>query len=133
MLRNHLAAAGYTEIIPLAFSDAATERKFSSDTEPIRLLSPIAEDEAILRTSLVPTMLRTIQWNTNRGTRDLQFYELGKIYGQTGESRRLILAATGVLRTKNVHEEERPFNFYDLKGDVEDILDVFGLRLNSTS
>jgi len=133
MLRNHLAAAGYTEIIPLAFSDEATERKFSSDTEPIRLLSPIAEDEGILRTSLVPTMLRTIQWNTNRGTRDLQFYELGKIYGQTGESRRLILAATGALRTKNVHEEERPFNFYDLKGDVEDILDVFGLRLNSTS
>jgi phenylalanyl-tRNA synthetase beta chain len=133
MLRNQLAAAGYSEIIPLAFSDEATERRFSPDTEPIRLLSPIAEDEDILRTSLVATMLRTIQWNTNRGTRDLQFYELGKIYGQTGESRRLILAATGALRTKNVHEEERAFNFYDLKGDVEDILDVFGLGLKSTS
>ncbi len=28
-------------------------------------------------------------------------------------------AATGALRPKGVHEDEREFNFYDLKGDVE--------------
>jgi len=73
----------------------------------------------------VPSILRTIQWNANRGIRDLQLYEVGKVYHNGGESRSLIMASTGALRTKNVHEVEREFNFYDLKGDVEDLLSTF--------
>jgi phenylalanyl-tRNA synthetase beta chain len=56
--------------------------------------------------------------------RDLQFYELGKVYREGAEGRWLILAATGMLRPKSVHEAERLFNFYDLKGDVEDVLQI---------
>jgi phenylalanyl-tRNA synthetase beta chain len=95
----------------------------------VRLLNPMAEDESILRTSQVPGMLRTIQWNLNRGNRDLQLYELGKVYRRAGEHRSLMLAATGALQTKSVHEPEREFNFFDLKGDVEDILSRFNLQL----
>jgi phenylalanyl-tRNA synthetase beta chain len=62
----------------MAFSDDATERKFRPDVEPVRLLNPMAEDEAILRTRKCPRMLRTIQWNLNHGIRDLQLYELGR-------------------------------------------------------
>jgi len=133
LLRNLLAAAGYSEIVPMAFSDEAIERKFRPDTEPVKLMNPMAEDESILRTSLVPGMLRTIQWNANRGIRDVQLYELGKVYQKNGESRSAILAATGALRTKSVHEGEREFNFYDLKGDVEEILSAFKVSLDPHS
>jgi phenylalanyl-tRNA synthetase beta chain len=126
-LRNRLSAAGYSEIIPMAFSDEAIERKFRPDVEPVKLTNPLAENEAILRTSLLPSMLQTIQWNANRGIRDVQLYELGKIYHNGGENRSLIMAATGALRTKNVQEVEREFNFYDLKGDVEDLMSAFNL------
>src|SRR5262245_52881389 len=44
ILRSQLAAAGYSEIIPMAFSDEATERRFRADVEPVRLLNPMAED-----------------------------------------------------------------------------------------
>jgi phenylalanyl-tRNA synthetase beta chain len=128
LLRNRLASGGYSETIPMAFSDEATERRFRPDVIPVKLTNPMAEDEAILRTSLVPGMLRTIQWNMNRGMRDLQLYELGKTYAAGGESRSLIMAAVGALRTKSVHEAAREFDFYDLKGDVEDILDMFNLE-----
>ena len=128
-LRNRLAAAGFFEIVPMAFSDESTERKFRPNTDPVKLMNPMAEDEAVLRTSLVPSMLRTIQWNANRGIRDVQLYELGKVYRDGGENRSLIIAATGALRMKSVHEAERDFNFYDLKGDVEDLLDAFNVTL----
>jgi phenylalanyl-tRNA synthetase beta chain len=127
-LRNYLAAAGYSETIPMAFSDRTTEQKFRPNLEPVTLVNPMAEDEAVLRTSLLPGMLRTIQWNTNRGIRDLQLYELGKTYRRAGESRSLVIAATGSLRTQNVHESEREFTFYDLKGDVTDLLDAFSVK-----
>jgi phenylalanyl-tRNA synthetase beta chain len=132
ILRNSLEAAGYTEIMPMAFSDEATERKFRPNVEPVRLSNPMAEDEAILRTSLVPGMLRTIQWNANRGIRDVQFYEIGKVYRRGGEDRWVILAAAGALRTKSVQESERDVNFYDIKGDVEEILKTFNIGPAST-
>ena len=132
LLRDRLASSGYSEVIPIVFSDLSIERKFRPDTEPVRLLNPMAEDEAILRTSQLPSMLRTLEWNLNHGVRDLQFYELGKTYAQDGERRSLILAATGALRRKSVYESEREFNFFDMKGDVEDVLDTFNIELNSS-
>ena len=133
LLRNRLAAAGYSETIPMAFSDEATERKFRPNVRPIELMNPMAEDEAILRTSLIPSMLRTIQWNVNRETRDLQLYELGKVYKHDGESRTLILAVTGLLRTKSVHDSEREVNFFDLKGHVDDLLEFFNVTFQADS
>jgi phenylalanyl-tRNA synthetase beta chain len=132
LLRNTLAGAGYSEIVPMGFSDEASERRFRPDTDPVRLMNPMAEDEAILRTSQLPSMLRTLQWNLNRGNRDLQFYEIGKVYRVGRESRCLILAAMGMQRKKTVHEAGREFDFFDMKGDVEDILDTFNFDLNAT-
>jgi phenylalanyl-tRNA synthetase beta chain len=40
------------------------------------------------------------------------------------------MAATGSLRGKTVHETEREFSFYDLKGDVTDILETFTVRFH---
>jgi phenylalanyl-tRNA synthetase beta chain len=133
LLRQRLIACGYSEVIPIVFSDEASEHRFRPDVEPVRLMNPIAEDQGILRTSQVPGMLRTIQWNLNRGIRDLQFYELGKTYHHGGERRSLILAATGSLRPKTVHEQGRDFSFFDLKGDVEEILNTFKIHLHSIS
>jgi phenylalanyl-tRNA synthetase beta chain len=73
-------------------------------------------------------MLRNLLWNVNRGGRNLQLYELGKVYRRAGEQRSLILAGAGALRSKSVHENEREFNFFDLKGDVEEILAAFNLQ-----
>jgi phenylalanyl-tRNA synthetase beta chain len=130
-LRNLLATTGYTEIVPMVFSDEVTERRFRPEIEPVRLLNPMAENEAILRTSPLPGMLRTIQWNLYHGIRDLQLYEIGKIYRRGGERRALILAATGAARRKTVHEQDREFNFFDLKGDVEEMLEAFNFGLAS--
>ncbi len=129
LLRNRLAAAGYSEVTTMAFSKETDEGKFRTGVEPVKFLNPMADDEAILRTSLIPSMLRTIQWNLNRGIRDLQLYEIGKSYEKGSETRSLILAATGASRTKSVHEMPREFNFYDMKGDVEDLLESFDVKL----
>ncbi len=54
----------------------------------------MTEDATILRTSLVPGILKSLHWNLNRGIHDLQFFELSKVYSKSGENRTLILAAT---------------------------------------
>ena len=120
-----LSNSGYSEIATYSFSDEETERHYRPDIEPVRFQNPMTEDAAILRTSLIPGMLKSLHWNLNRGIHDLQFFELSKVYGKAGESRALILAATGSIRAHSVHETPRDFTFFDLKGDIENILESF--------
>jgi len=124
-LRAVLAATGYSETYGLSFSNEAVEKRFRPDVEPVRLMNPMSEEWTVLRTSLISGMLKAVERNMHHGTRDLQLFEIGKIYRQGSESRSLILAATGALREKTVHEDQRDFDFYDIKGDVEEIFQKF--------
>jgi phenylalanyl-tRNA synthetase beta chain len=124
-LRNSLSAAGYSEILPYSFSNEEMEKRFYPDIDPVRLRNPMSEEATILRTSLIPGMLTTLQWNLNRGNRNLQLYELNKVYWNGGERRALLLGACGNLRLASVHESPREFDFFALKGDVEQLLAGF--------
>ena len=125
-IRDLLSSSGYSEIATYSFSDEETERRFRPNVDPVKFQNPMSEDASILRTSLVPGILKSLQWNLNRGIHDLQFFELSKVYSKSGENRALILAACGALRTHTVHESSRDFGFFDLKGDIESILEGFG-------
>jgi phenylalanyl-tRNA synthetase beta chain len=124
-IRNLLSNSGYSEITTYSFSDEETERRFRPNIDPVKFQNPMTEDASILRTSLVPGILKSLHWNLNRGIHDLQFFELSKVYSKSGENRALILAACGALRAHTVHESSRDFGFFDLKGDVESILEDF--------
>src|SRR6185436_17109395 len=128
-----LSATGYSEICTFSFSNEELERRFYPDIEPVHLQNPMSEEESILRVSLVPGMLKTIQWNLNRGNRDLQLYELSKVYRSGGENRALLLGACGELRTASVHDTRHDFDFYTLKGDVEEILRGFHAPMRLTA
>jgi phenylalanyl-tRNA synthetase beta chain len=132
-LRSLLSGVGYSEICTYSFSNEEVERRFYPDIDPVRLRNPMSEEATILRTSLIPGMLTTIQWNLNRGNRNLQLYELSKVYWRGGERRTLILAACGSLKPTSVHETSRDFDFFVLKGDVEEILQEFRMPLRVTS
>src|SRR6185436_17750853 len=132
-LRSVLEGEGYDEISTYSFSDEETERRYRPGIEPVQFQNPMTEDANVLRTSLVPGILRTILWNLNRGAHDLQLYELSKVYSRKDERRTLILAACGALRSQSVHDSEKEFGFFDLKGDVESILETFHLNTSNTS
>ncbi len=132
-LRNALSATGYSEIYTWSFSNEELERRFYPDIEPVHLQNPMSEEESILRTSLVPGMLKTLQWNQNRGNRDLQLYELSKVYYAGGEHRTLTLGACGELRMTGVHDTRRDFDFFVLKGDIEEILRSFNVPMHLTT
>jgi phenylalanyl-tRNA synthetase beta chain len=129
LLRDLVAGSGYSEIYSLSLSYEAIERRFRPEVNQEKPSNPLTEDASVLRASLVPGILKAIQWNINHGIRDLQFFELGKVYRRGSEERAMILAATGSVKLKGVHESGREFNFYDLKGDVEGILEAFHLNL----
>jgi len=71
-----------------------------------------------------------LRWNLDRDQNDVRLFELGKAYalsssGVPQERRVLSLALTGHRRPASIHDSERALDFFDLKGDLEVLLDLF--------
>ncbi len=128
-LRDTLAGLGYSETCSIAFGNRDTQAAFAPDMDPVEIRNPLSEDAPILRTSLVPSVIGSIQWNLNRGLRDLALYEISKIYPTSGEVRRLVMAATGAADAPTVHGSPIETDVYRLKGEVEGLLSRFDVDL----
>lgn len=127
-LRASLLGLGYHEAMSLSFISRADAEAFSN-AQPVELANPISEEATTMRTSLVPGMLNMLAWNLNRGTRSVRLFEHGNVYSLAGaktkERKTLCLGATGEARPASPHEAPRPYDFFDLKGDVEALLEPF--------
>jgi phenylalanyl-tRNA synthetase beta chain len=123
-LRERLIGLGYQEIVTIPLVDSETDALFRQDgVVPAIVTNPLSEDASVMRTSGIPGLLRTIEWNLNRGEHNLRFFEIGKAYdlrsGAPVETRILTLGLTGNVREKDVYDSSRAIAFGDLKGDLE--------------
>jgi len=80
-----LAGAGYVEVLSSPFAAAADfGRLHLPEDDPrrttLRLANPLSEDEPLLRTTLLPGLLRVLTRNAGRGFADLALYEMGLVF-----------------------------------------------------
>ncbi len=130
-VRETLLALGYNEAISLTFTSKEDAAQFGGG-EPLGIANPLNEEQGYLRTSLVPGMLGMMAYNLNRGNTDVRLFESGDVFEKMGERfeecRRLCFAATGNSIEPTVHTKAKAVDFFDLKGDVEDLLKDFTHR-----
>ncbi|MDX1735168.1 MAG: phenylalanine--tRNA ligase subunit beta, partial [Halioglobus sp.] len=128
-LRRHLSARGYREAITYSFVDPKLQGIFDPDVEPVALANPISADMAVMRTSLVPGLVATVQYNVNRQQSRVRLFETGlRFVPEGGELRQvptLALACTGSRFDKSwTADEGEGADFFDLKGDLESLLQL---------
>jgi phenylalanyl-tRNA synthetase beta chain len=133
VLKERLVGLGYSEAMTYSFIDQQENQKFSN-LEPIRLLNPISSEMEFMRTSLLPGLLRSFLWNYNRGLKNVKLYEMAKIYYGSAEKPHeevyLGLIISGGLEERTVHSLYRELNFFDLKGDIETLLNSLSIPLD---
>jgi len=133
-LRSSLLALGYNEAISLTFISKDDAARFST-AAALELANPISDEASVMRTSMVPGMLNMLAYNLNRGREDVRLFEAGNLFEASGEKaleiKRISIGVTGkvdagVVRGLAAGAEARPFSFFDLKGDIENLLTHFG-------
>ncbi|MGD8724696.1 MAG: phenylalanine--tRNA ligase subunit beta [Desulfobacterales bacterium] len=96
----------------------------------VNILNPLTEDQAAMRTSLVPGLLQTMHYNFARRIKNLRIFEVGKIFiGKASqqlpqETEMLAALWTGIRYAASWHGQDTPCNFYDIKGVVEGFLNA---------
>lgn len=131
-VRYKLLAAGYSEAVSSTFcsvTEAVTFTPLPGCTVPLG--NPLSEEAGYLRPSLVPGMLTMLAHNLNHGVEDLRLFEMGTVFlGTTDrvqEHPALAMGAAGSI-FRSAHGAARPYNFYDMKGAVEELLSGFAAR-----
>jgi phenylalanyl-tRNA synthetase beta chain len=130
---------GYHEIITYSFTSPGSWDIIGLPQDDprrrhLRILNPLTEDFSIMRTTLIPGLMETARYNLSRKNSNLKLFELKKIFiHQEGERlpeeiKFLAGLAMGFNRELHWAFSQRPVDFYDIKGCVEDLLDALQIR-----
>ncbi|MBC9070730.1 phenylalanine--tRNA ligase subunit beta [Thauera sp. CAU 1555] len=127
-VRHLIAARDYQEVVNYAFVDAAWERDFCANPDPIRLANPIASQMGVMRSSLIPGLAANVVTNRNRQQDRVRVFEIGRCFERkadgepvSGFRQPLIVAAlaAGPAQREQWGAAARNVDFYDVKGDLE--------------
>ena len=122
-LKHALADLDWQEIVTFSFVDSGVEAALSPGAKPVRVLNPIAAQRDVMRTSLLPGLIETLQTNLNRKESRIRIFELGRTFHHAAagyaQPIRLGGLAYGGLAPEQWGEASRDVDFFDVKGDVE--------------
>lgn len=129
-LRQTLVTLGYQEAISFSFADLKLEKQLNSQVNPLALANPISSDLAVMRSTLLSSLIPCVQYNINRQQSRVRFFELGlrfdyqnaKSIEDLKQIPTLAMIALGSKQIESWHGKAQVMDFFDLKGEVEEIL-----------
>ena len=131
-----LTRIGFNEAINYSFVSEKHPDLMALAPEDMRrksvaILNPLSEDQAVMRTMLIPGLLENVKRNINFQKSAIKLFEIGRVFLESDEDDILPIEQTrltGVL-SGNRHGDNAPLyfkaeqsDFYDVKGAIEFLL-----------
>lgn len=128
-LKTLLADLGYHEVVTYSFVDKKSLEIIEPAINSISLPSPISADMSNMRTTLWVGLINTVIYNQNRQMNRMKLFESGLVFipdekAPNGilQEERIAGVITGSLHSEHWSGKSRNFDFYDIKGDVEELI-----------
>ena len=95
--------------------------------ECIKLLMPMSTDRMYVRQSLIPSLLNVYDYNTKRGIKNINIYEISNVYDKKyNETQLLSILMSGNYIDYSFNNIGIKNDFYTIKGVVENLLNYLG-------
>ena len=129
-LRRTLIALGYQEAITYSFIESGLQKQFDDQFEALALANPISAEMAVMRTTIWPGLVKALQYNQNRQQTRVRLFETGQRFLPIGDELVQENVLAGLLSGNRDPErwtgKSQPVDFFDIKGDLEAILNLGG-------
>ena len=127
IIREILREQGLNEVINYSFIPKSAKELFSFEDGIIEIKNPLSEDMAIMRPSLVYSLVNNIKENLNRNQTDLKIFEVSKTFKNLGSAKdglateelKVAIALSGRGDKNLWNQTKTDYDFYDLKGYIE--------------
>ncbi|MBI5326652.1 MAG: phenylalanine--tRNA ligase subunit beta [Ignavibacteriae bacterium] len=135
-LTDYFVLIGFNQVLTQNQTDPKSTELIGSD--PVKISNPLGEELSLMRTSLIPSMLKTIERNIRVGKNDLRLFEIGKSFHKVDknestyidgfkERETLLVAMTGKKQPRHWSAQLPEADFYDIKGVLENMAKYFHL------
>ncbi len=153
--RSVCLQAGYSEAVTFSFhGEDLLDRLGLPADDPrrraVRLANPLAADQAVLRTMLLPGLLQAAGLNARRQQRDVALFEVGRVYGAASvesmaaaadhpppltavpdEGWHLAAVVAGEFPRRHWSRPAQQADLFDVKGLVEEVAERLGLAVHA--
>ncbi len=128
-IRAALTGTGLNEVVTDTMTSPELIDLFGLDRESIvEIANPVGVHTSCMRALLSPGLIKTLIENENRGRRGGAIFEIGKIYKKMDagyyEPYRIGVAMGGIKQELAWHSPETEYDFFDIKGTVEVLLET---------
>ena len=124
-LREQLAARDYYEAVNLSFVSAELLARWGYTESLVPLANPLSADLAVMRPSLLPGLVEALRHNRARQQERVRLFEVARVFAAgnpPAETPSLAIAACGSAHAEQWAEPARPYDFFDLKGELDALL-----------
>lgn len=129
-IKSYLANNGLNEIISYSFIDKESYKKCGYDFDGdvrLKVMNPLSEKQSFMREKLLPGIIEIASRNYKRQRRNINIFEVGRVYSGTDESLPIENLQLGIFILENELKElygKTKNDFYTLKGILERLVAV---------
>ena len=134
-IKTLMTGLGFSEAINYSFIDSQAWDKMNlpeadSRRQCVKILNPLTEDQTVMRTMILPNLLKNMHRNLAQGVTNLKLFEIAQIFIETKpddlpeETAYLSGLWTGARHPVSWHDIATPCDFFDLKGALEGLFDA---------
>ena len=130
-IRNTLVYTGFFEAITYSFEspsdlDSLNVPSDSYLRNQLKISNPLGDDTSVMRTTMLPSMLKIASRNANRGVSEAKVFEVAYVYlPREGEQLPFEKRTLSGFAYKPGNSAD---TFYDVKSDLEELFKVTGIR-----
>lgn len=138
-IREAMRKSGFTEVINISFMRISDLDVLAIDDTDRRrkmmaISNPLVQEEGFLRTTLSPALLGNLKYNLDRGMKDVSFFEIARVFEDTGGALPLEELRIGAVfyreKVPSLWKEDAQ-GFYIVKGALEALFNE--LKINEHS
>lgn len=128
-ISKRLRTLGLNEVKTYTLVSEEMSKQFKYENKGNKYLpNPMSSDKAVIRTTILPSLMNTYLYNKKRHVKDINIYEIAKTYDVNYEEDTKIAILMSGNYVTNSWQGNTKVDFYLLKGIVESILDFLGFK-----
>ena len=131
-IKRVIANQGYLEAVTWSFMDEKAAKLVSTDL--IELKNPISSDLSVMRPSIIPNLLNTINLNKSKVINTGKLFEVGPIFAASLQDQQTNVATAigyGNINGGNWNSLNQDFDVFAIKSDLMQILKVLNVPVDN--
>jgi len=128
-LRNYLLSIGIDECLTYTLISKKESELFNllNNDDHYVLMNPLTDDREVVRTHITHSLLKVAGYNVSRQEKNIALFETANMNSKKSVQTHLSIVLVGNVLGQGLMIQ-RPYDFYDMKGIVENIFNLLGIE-----